>query len=99
MMKELNTTVEIAATPGQVWQVLIDFAAYAEWNPFIVNATGTATTGSRLALRMQPVGARAMTLKPVVRDVMPERRLRWLGRLIMPGILTAEHTFTIEARD
>jgi hypothetical protein len=26
----------------------------------------------------------------------PGRRLRWLGRLLVPGIMDAEHTFTIE---
>jgi hypothetical protein len=99
MSKYLSAVVDIASTPRQVWEVLIDFAAYPQWNPFIVDAGGTARTGTQLTLRMQPVGARAMTLRPIVYDVTDERRLQWVGRVITPRILTAEHTFTIEPRD
>jgi hypothetical protein len=99
MTKNVRAAVDIDGSPQQVWAVLIDFAAYPQWNPFIVEAGGTAHPGSRLTLRMHPVGARAVTLSPVVREVINQRRLQWVGRLIMPSIVTAKHTFTIEPRD
>jgi hypothetical protein len=99
MVKKLNTEVDIARKPQDVWAVLIDFAAYPQWNPFIVDVAGTPHAGSRLTLRLQLVGARAMTLRPTVREVIPQRRLQWVGRLAVPGILTAEPTFTLEPRD
>ncbi|HEX8861704.1 MAG TPA: SRPBCC family protein [Actinomycetes bacterium] len=48
--------MEIKATPERVWQVLTDFAAYPDWNPFITRASGTARPSERLHLRMQPPG-------------------------------------------
>jgi hypothetical protein len=58
----LNSSIDIDAGPERVWQVLTDFAAYREWNPFIVSVDGSAEVGARLTVRMQPVGARAVTL-------------------------------------
>jgi hypothetical protein len=96
--KHLTSSIDIDAGPERVWQVLTDFAAYREWNPFIVSADGTPEVGSRLTLRMQPVGARAVTLTPTVLAVAPGRRLRWLGRIGLPGIFDAEHDFSLEPR-
>lgn len=96
MSKQLAAVIDIAASPDRVWAVLTDFQAYPQWNPFIVRADGTPQVGSRLILRMQPVGARAVTLKPTVLQATPGSRLRWLGRLGMPGIMDAEHCFTVE---
>jgi hypothetical protein len=80
----------------RVWEVLTDFAAYPQWNPFITHARGTARAGEQLTNRMQPVGGRAVTLKPTVLQATPDQQLRWLGRVLAPGIFDAEHTFTIE---
>jgi hypothetical protein len=99
VIKELDTVVDIDRPPKDVWSILVDFASYRRWNPFIVEAAGTAAVGSRLTLRMQPVGARAVTLKPVVAEVTNERRLQWVGRLAVPGLLIARHSFTLEPRD
>jgi hypothetical protein len=81
-----------------VWAVLADFAAYRDWNPFIVAAEGRAEVGVRLTMRMQPVGARAVTLRPTVIEADRGRALRWRGRFVVPGVFDAEHVFTLEER-
>jgi hypothetical protein len=96
--KTLVSEIDIDATPQRVWQVLSDLAAYREWNPFIVEAAGQAETGDRLTLRMQSVGGKARTLRPTVIEVREGESLRWLGRLGVPGLLDAEHSFVIEGR-
>jgi hypothetical protein len=96
MAKQLNAEVEIDATPDRVWEVLTDFAAYQDWNPFIVEAAGRAVPGARLELRMRLSGRRPTTLRPEVLEADPARRLRWLGRVLVPGVFDGEHTFTIE---
>jgi hypothetical protein len=98
MSKQLRSRIDIDATPEEVWRVLGDVSAYPEWNPFIVQADGEVEEGRRVTLRMQPVGARAVTLQPTVLEVSVGRRLRWLGRIGMRGIFDAEHDFTLEAR-
>ena len=99
MSKQLTSRIDIDATPEQVWWVLSDFAAYPQWNPFITRAEGQTRPGSPLVLRMQPVGARGVTLRPTVVEATPGHRLRWLGRFGIPGLFDAEHSFTITRRD
>ena len=41
----------------------------------------------------------AVTLKPTVLEATPGQELRWLGRVLAPGIFDAEHAFTIERLD
>ena len=42
MSRQLQAEVEVHGSAEQVWEVLTDFAAYHEWNPFIVQAAGDA---------------------------------------------------------
>ena len=98
MAKRLFTDIDIDATPEQVWEVLTDVTAYRAWNPFIVRAEGVVEAGGRLTLTMQPVGGRAMTLRPRLVEVDVPRRLRWRGTVGVPGLMDAEHTFTLEPR-
>lgn len=99
MSKHLASTVDIDATPAEVWGVLSDLGSYDEWNPFIVHAEGVPEVGARLALRMQANGGRPVTLRPTVVESAAGRRLRWRGRVGVRGVLDAEHVFTLEALD
>ena len=76
MAKQLNAEIEVEASPDRVWEVLTDFAAYQQWNPFIVQATGQARPGGRLELRMRPSGGRTTTIRPEVLEADPGRKLR-----------------------
>jgi hypothetical protein len=96
MSKQLRAEVEVETSPERVWEVLTDFAAYRQWNPFIVHGAGQAVPGSRLELRMRLPGRRPMTIRPEVLEAEPGRRLRWLGRLLVPGLFDGEHRFTLE---
>jgi hypothetical protein len=95
MAKQLHAEVEIQATPDRVWAVLTDFAAYQDWNPFIVQATGRPVPGTRLELHMRLSGRRPTTIRPEVLEADPARRLRWLGRVLLPGLFDGEHTFDL----
>ena len=93
---QLQTEIEIAATPGQVWSILTDFPAYPDWNPFIRSINGAPEQGASLEVRIQPSGAKGMTFRPTVLTVIRNQELRWLGRLLVTGIFDGEHCFTIE---
>jgi hypothetical protein len=96
MSRSLQAEVEIQASAERVWEVLTDFAAYPDWNPFIVQAAGEPVPGQRLELRMRLSGGRGMTIRPEVLEADPGRALRWLGRLLVPGLFDGEHRFTIQ---
>ena len=95
-MRSISATVDITATPEQVWDVLADLAAYPEWNPFIRSASGRLAEGAKLTLRMAPPEGRAMTFRPTVLAARPGQLLRWIGRLIVPGIFDGTHQFALE---
>lgn len=40
-----------------------------------------------------------MTFKPTIRAVEANRELRWLGRLVVPGVFDGEHSLRIEPLD
>jgi hypothetical protein len=96
-MKELHSEIEIEASAERVWQVLTNFAAFPQWNPFIRMVSGEIRTGQRLEVHMQPSGARAMTFGPKVLKVEPNQELRWRGQLWIGGLFDGEHIFTIES--
>src|SRR6266511_1598566 len=96
MTKQLRTQIDIQASPERVWQVLTDFGAYSQWNPFMVQASGRAAQGERITIRMRPEGGRAMTFRPTVREAAARRRRSWLGHLVLPGRFGGEHSLTTE---
>jgi hypothetical protein len=95
-MKEIHTEIEIDAPVGRVWSVLTDFAAYPEWNPFVRRGEGEVKVGSRLHVFIQPPGGKGMSFNPKVLVADPERELRWLGHLWVPGLFDGEHSFIVE---
>jgi hypothetical protein len=95
-MHSISAVTDIEATPQQVWAVLADLDAYGDWNPFIRSASGQLAVGSRLTLRMVPADGRALTFHPRLLAVKPGVLLRWMGRLVMPGIFDGTHQFALE---
>ncbi len=98
-MKQVSSEIDIEASAERVWSLLTDFSSFPEWNPFIRKASGQPKVGERLEVNLQPSGARSMTFKPRVLKAEPGQELRWLGRLLIPGLFTGEHSFTIEQLD
>ncbi|MGW1229801.1 SRPBCC family protein [Streptomyces sp. NPDC001515] len=96
----LTASIEIEASPDEVWKVLTDLPAYPDWNPFLVSSRVTSA-GGRLE--------EGATLRNVMRDrtgdsvfspevlaVEPGRELRWLGKIGPGWIGDGEHRFVIE---
>src|SRR5436309_16033380 len=95
-MLELRTDIEIDAPVERVWDVLTDFDRFPDWNPFIRWIRGNAQVGSRLDVFLGASGTRGMRFRPKVTKVVPNRELRWLGRLGLPRLFDGEHIFEIE---
>lgn len=98
-MKIIETTSHIDAPPELVWEVITDFDAYPDWNPFITSLEGDVREGARLQATFQLAGRKPRTFCPTVTVVDPGRRLVWLGRLAVPKLFDAEHGFAIRPLD
>lgn len=95
MRHALHTEIHIDASADRVWSVLTDLDAYADWNPFMVESSGTVAVGERLVNRMSPPGGRAVTFRPVVTEVEVNRVFEWLGSLGVKGIFDGRHRFEL----
>jgi hypothetical protein len=95
-MKQIARSVSISASADRVWEILVDFARYPEWNPFVTSVEGEPAPGKRLRVRLRPPGGMGMTFKPRVLVASSGCELRWIGRLLVPGLFDGEHSFTIE---
>jgi hypothetical protein len=96
MSRRIETAVEIAAAPEAVWQVLTDFPAYPQWNPFIRSIAGELKPGAGLAVSIQPPGKSAMRFRPRVQVAEHGRAFGWLGHLLVPGLFSGLHEFRLE---
>lgn len=96
---QILTAIDIDAPPVAVWSVLTDLPAYGDWNPFVIALSGTLVVGSRLTARIRPPGGSAMTFRPVIQVLQPQRELQWLGHLLLPGLFDGAHRFVLEPRD
>lgn len=94
--KVIHTEVEIAADHNMVWQELVAFEDYPEWNPFIKKVAGELVAGARLDVTIQPPGKSAMDFSPELLVVKAGEELRWKGKLLLPGLFDGEHYLKIE---
>ena len=94
-MKEIVTEIEIAAPTERVWDILVTFEQFGDWNPFIQKISGEVKEAKRLTVSIVQPGTKGMTFKPTVTRVVPGQELRWLGRFLLPGLFDGEHRFEI----
>lgn len=95
MSATVSTAIDIDAGPQAVWDVLTDFAAYGDWNPFMDRIEGVPEVGTRLVVHLAGNGGRGTTFRPTVLAATPGRELRWLGRLGPGGLFDGEHSFVL----
>ncbi len=91
----IETSVEINAPAAVLWGLLTDFVQMPTWNPFITAISGNPAVGERLSVTIAPPGKSAMRFAPKVLAARPERELRWLGHLLVPGLFDGEHYFLL----
>jgi hypothetical protein len=82
-----------------VWDVITDFAAYPQWNPFITSLEGELRQGARLRATFKLAGRKPQTFRPTVTVVEPGRQLTWLGRLAIPKLFDADHELAVAPVD
>jgi hypothetical protein len=97
-VRELFTYTTIDAPRPQVWQVLTNFAAYSQWNPFYTEIEGQCIQGARLHVKVQ-LEERSLTFTPDVKTLVPQSEMAWSEQLVVPGLLDGQHRFVLESND
>ena len=95
-MKSIKTEIIINAPVATVWDLLMDFKNYPNWNPFI-HITGKAAVGQQLENTIFLEGQKPQIFKPQVLEVKEQKILRWEGHLFIKGLFDGDHYFKLEA--
>ena len=95
MGRVIDTCIDIDAPPGRVWEVLVDFPAWKEWNPFIPSIAGKLEAGAYLRITVSPPGMKSMEFKPKVFFVRPDEEIIWGGSFLL-FVYRGDHTMSLE---
>lgn len=93
MATKIQTTIDIQASPAQVWEVLINTQEYPAWNPFITSIEGELAIGNRIKATIGK-----MNFTPTILAYEQNKKLEWLGHLLLPKLFfDGKHSFTLTA--
>ena len=84
----------ISATPEAVWAVLMDTAAYGEWNPVFVKVEGSYAAGGTVLNTFKDPSGKLFDVTNKVEALEPNRLLRQKGGFT--GMLTFDHQWILE---
>jgi uncharacterized protein YndB with AHSA1/START domain len=92
----IDETLEIAAPPEKVWEVLTDFSAYKEWNPFVVQARCELTPGGAIDMQVQLKNKPQHQVEHII-AVTPGQGFSYCMKPMPLGALRSFRSHSIEA--
>jgi len=98
-MNEVEVFVEIDAPPEAVWEALLAFDTYPEWNPLTRRVEGIVIDGTERRDRDDLEDSRGLLDGQLLVTVEPYRRLAWLDRFVLPFALDRYHEFHLRPID
>src|SRR3954447_8828768 len=91
-MKLYESNSTIAATPDDVWAVLVDAAQWPTWDSGVEGVEGTLAEGQKITIRSSAAPGRAFPV--TVTTMEPFRRLVFRGGMPL-GLFRGERTYTL----
>jgi hypothetical protein len=91
---EVRVSINIRATPEQIWELLTNAADFPRWNSTVTSIRGSIAQGEKLELRV-PISDR--TFSPKVTELVPMARMVWSDGFA--PMFKGERTFTLTARE
>ena len=101
MAHELKTEIVINGTADKVWNELMNFKSFPDWNPFIkeLKVNNELKVGQKLTVLLHLQNRKPQTFKPTIKSLVPNKEFSWLGNLYFPKIFDGHHTFQLEEVD
>ena len=93
--KTFRAEIVIPAPPEAVWSVLVDTAAYPEWNPVFVRVDGAYAEGRKVRNTVRDPNGANLEITALVKTMRPPAELRQSGGV--PGVLTFDHRWLLES--
>lgn len=96
-MREIRTEIDISAPVTKVWNILMDFDNWNEWNPIVNQASGDATCGATLTITMRGNdGKDGPKYMPKITVYDKPKFFRWRAKMMAGFIFTNDKTFELE---
>lgn len=95
--KSIHTEIRIHASAEKIWNILMDFESYPQWNSFIPNINGQTGVGQKMKVKIHPPQGSAMIFKPQVVTHVPQKEFSWQGKLFVKGLFDGQHTFELQS--
>ena len=96
-MRTLLTEIEIDAPVEKVWDILMDFEHWSDWNPIIKAGSGKAALESELSITMNGKdGKNGPKYAPVITIFEAPKDFRWRAKMIAGFIFTNDKVFELE---
>jgi hypothetical protein len=91
---DIQTAIDIDADADAIWQALIDFGCYKDWNPMLRNVRTDLALGAKVRFEVLREGKSSLKLRAKIVRLNEAGELAWRGG--SSGILSGEHYFKIE---
>ncbi len=85
-MRTIESDTVILASAEKIWDILLDFDRYQEWNPFNKSLSGRPETGERLKATLQLEDRKPMVFKPKVKFIQRENFKGMMENLFLKKI-------------
>ncbi|MDB5050063.1 MAG: hypothetical protein JWO30_3134 [Fibrobacteres bacterium] len=98
---KIATEVAVQASPDRIWQTLIDFAAYPEWNRLLKAVRGQAAPDAAIELDLQFYGKPSAEKKScTITGFIPPKYMSWVwNHKFGSWFLSFEHVFRVKERE
>ncbi len=93
--KRVERVVQIDAPADLIWDNLVDFEGYANWNPNVAWVVGSPVEGTELSVGLQFRDWDPMEVSATVTKADIDHELSWSGGLPLPWIFDDEHSIRI----
>ena len=95
MEKTYETEIEIGASADQVWDVLVDFPTYGEWNPALPAISGNLAVGETFAMTLGLPGRPSLDVTAVIQTLEEGRGFTWKGNLLSDRMFQGHREFAV----
>lgn len=97
---KVATEIMLQAPPDKIWNILIDFPAYPEWNRFLKAVRGQAAPDAPLEVDLQFYGKRMEKKTGKVTGLMAPKYFSWVwNHSFGSWFLSSEHVFRLKDKE
>ncbi|KAJ4253885.1 hypothetical protein NW762_010283 [Fusarium torreyae] len=96
-MPQIQESITIAASPTQIWEILMDLKSWPKWNTFVTSIEvqpphTNLCVGSKQIIEIN----KSQSYTNTVLALNPEKELRWHGSILTPMFFDTEHWCILE---